>query len=397
MANFRYFTVADAMQHLQDFAGSSQKASEKRRRRLAIAAAYQHLTTLRPWRYYVRQDRLDIAAPYDTGTISYDHTGGSSERLVTLNGGTFPSWTGRGTLVPASGVEYEIDERLDDTTATLTETSNPGSDFSSTAYTLYNDRHLVPMEMLGVDKFFAQGDRQELVWTDARDFLQQRQRARTADRPSYYTMLGDSDAMGRMTIRIAPFPSAAIALDFSYQRKARQLLFDEYKAGTITTAGTTAVTGTSTSFQSPMDGAILRVSYATAETDEDNGDSDPQWFEAMALPVPFLYERRITAVGSTTSLTVDSSITTLTGVRYSISDPIDVEPGAMFTAFLRCCEWQLGCLMRWPDRDQLLQQYQAALQAAVEVDNNYNLRMTIDPPPVNEVSRREQMPITTGR
>jgi hypothetical protein len=396
MPRLPYITVADVLTHLQDFAGSNLKASQLRQRRKAISLGYQHLTTLQPWRYYIKQDRISVAAPYTTGTISYDHTGGAAERLVTLNGGTFPSWTGRGTLVPASGAEYEISERLTDTTATLTETSNPGSDFSSTAYTLYNDKHLLPLDALSIDQLYGASDKKELTWTDPKDFLQQRQKGKKTDRPGFYTLLGDVDAMGRMMIRLAPFPVAALEIDYTYARNARPLLFDSYTAGTVTTAATTAVTGASTSWVAAMVGSVLRVGYASADVAEDLADTAPQWFESMAMPYPWLYEQRVTDVDSATALTVDAAIPALSGVRYEISDPIDIEQGAMMTAFMRCCEWQLGCLMRWQDRKELGDEYERALMAAIQVDKNYNLRSRIEPTPVAEIERRENMPTNLG-
>jgi hypothetical protein len=116
----------------------------------------------------------------------------------------------------------------------------------------------------------------------------------------------------------------------------------------------------------------------------------------MALPNPYIYERRIDSITDSNTLVVDSLIPALSGVRYEISDPIDVEPGAMFTAFLRCCEWQLGCVMRWDDRKDLYEQYQLAMQDAATVDEQYNLRRAITPPPVEEVIRRDAMPIQMG-
>lgn len=395
MATFRYYTVADALRHLQDFAGSNLKASQRRQRRTAIAAAYQHMTTLRPWRYYLKQDRLQVAAKYSTGTIAYDHTGGSSERLLTLAGGTFPSWAGRATVTLAVG-EYEIDEVLTATTATLLETNNPGADVgSSTDYAIYNDRFLLPMDAAGVDQLSGVVDRTPLQWTDPRDYLQIRSKNKVEDYPAYYTLLGDVEAMGRLMLRLFPYPTSAIDLDYTYKRNPRELLFDQYKYGTITTNATTTVAGSGTDWTANMDGAILRVSYASAELDE-NANAGSQWFESMAMSPPFIYERRITAIGGANSLTVDSAIPALSGVRYEISDPIDIERGAMFSAFLRCCEWQLACIMRLQDRNEAQQQFELSLQAAVAVDEAYNLRREIQPPPVEERARKDNQPIQMG-
>jgi hypothetical protein len=395
MPSFRYFTVADALTHLQDFAGSVQKASEQRRRRLAIAAAYQHLSSLRRWRYYTKYDRLQVNAAFTSGTVSYDHSGGAFERLVTLAGGTWPSWAGRGTLLLAN-VEYEVESRVDNTRLTLTETSNPGADVGASAYSLHNDRFLLPLDFLGVDQLYGQMDRQRILWADPLDLLGSRRLEKLTGRPGHYTVVGDCDELGRLSLRLSPLPDAALPLDFTYVRRARPLLFDRYAFGTLTTDGSTTVSGSGTSFTDAMEGSILRVSFAGAELVESSAELEPQWFEAMAMPPPYVYERRVTAVTSATLLSVDATIPALASVRYEISDPVDVEPGTMFTAFLRCAEWQLGCLMRWEDRDALYTQYQNALQAAIDVDRRYNLRDPVEQESA-EVERRSNTSVASAR
>lgn len=388
----RYTTLSDLLNHLQDFAGSNLKPSQIRQRLTAVVSAYQHMSTLRPWRYYMKQDRLRVEAKYNTGSAAYNH----STLTVTLAGGTFPSWSNRATFVLEGG-EYEIDKVVTATTATLLSTSNPGANVSATVdYAIHNDRFLLAQDAIGIDQLYSMIDRRELQWSDPKDFFQVRQREKQADMPAYYTLLGDVEDLGRLMLRIAPYPTDISFLDYTYKRVPRPLLVDSYSAGTITTNASTTVTGSSTSWTSAMEGSILRASYATAMVDQATGDSDPQWFEQAAMPFPFIYERRIVTVTNAGSLVVDSAIPALSGVRYEISDPIDVEKGAMFTAFLRCCEWQLGCILRLQDRKELQDQFDYAIQAAIVVDEGYNLRREIDPPPVEERARRENLPVSMG-
>lgn len=79
------------------------------------------------------------ATTYNTGTVSYDHTGGSSERLVTLSGGSFPAWVDTDAAITIAGVRYPIASVLSSTTLTLNAASstntvnNPGADVGSTS------------------------------------------------------------------------------------------------------------------------------------------------------------------------------------------------------------------------------------------------------------------------
>ena len=75
---------------------------------------------------------------YNTGQVSYDHTGGSSERLVTLTGGSWPGWVSTDAAITIAGTRYSIASVPTTTTLTLSATSstdvnNPGTDVSSTS------------------------------------------------------------------------------------------------------------------------------------------------------------------------------------------------------------------------------------------------------------------------
>lgn len=76
---------------------------------------------------------------YNTGTVSYDHTGGSSERLVTLSGGSWPAWLDTDCALTIAGVRYAIASVNSSTVLQLGADSstkaanNPGSDVGSTS------------------------------------------------------------------------------------------------------------------------------------------------------------------------------------------------------------------------------------------------------------------------
>ncbi len=121
----------------------------------------------------------------------------------------------------------------------------------------------------------------------------------------------------------------------------------------------TAVTGAGTAFTSAMIGSVLRVSSNTTDLPDD-----------LAGNNPFAYEARITAVASATACTVDASLGTGTGLKFIISDPVDIEQGAMLTAVLRCCERELAQerTMDVEARAMATSRFKEALLAAKEAD-----------------------------
>jgi hypothetical protein len=83
--------------------------------------AIQHVGSLNPGvdgcdatvaQVNIRNSR-DTTLSYTTGTVVYDATGGAHERLVTLSGGSFPSWVDVGARVKIGGGWYTVTTRWD--------------------------------------------------------------------------------------------------------------------------------------------------------------------------------------------------------------------------------------------------------------------------------------------
>tara|TARA_E500000331_G_scaffold356741_1_gene416026 strand:- start:6364 stop:9285 length:2922 start_codon:yes stop_codon:yes gene_type:complete len=62
-------------------------------------------------------------------TITYDHTGGTYERMLTLSGATWPASAEHGYIF-IGGTTYNVYRRISDTVLILDKEFNPGSDFS---------------------------------------------------------------------------------------------------------------------------------------------------------------------------------------------------------------------------------------------------------------------------
>ena len=324
-------TYKDALDWLIDVSGGDTSGRTKKLALRAIHSSRRIIASYRDWSYFNAVLSVSTQAPYSTGTISYDHTGGAYERQLTLSGGTWPSWAERGTVVISNGF-YQVEERKSDSVLTLKETSNPGQDISSgTSYKLVQEAYLLPSDFIRADQLRnvnVDGYNPKYVPPDR--LIRDRISRESSNIPREYTIMRDPWQPGRLALFLYPPPTQLYVYEFTYQRQPKPLKTLDYSTGTVTlTAGSQAVTGSGTSWTSAMEGSILRVSSDSSNV-PDNLDGLN----------PYEEQYEILWVNSATSLTLKvQAAESRSGVAYRISDPIDLEIGPMRDAFLSCCEW----------------------------------------------------------
>ena len=222
-------------------------------------------------------------------------------------------------------------------------------------------RIMLPEDWVASDRNYAEVSWGGMEYVQPNLWLQVTRYYRSSsDTPRYYTFLGDRRLPGRMAMSIFPYPDSAKTIDAIYFRRPRRLTMESYSTGTVTVSAASAtVTGSGTVWTSAMEGSVIRLS-----NDATNLPTD------LAGANPYGVERTIKLVSSTTQLTVDESISTaFTAVKYQISDPIDVEDGAMLEAYFRCCEKHLAIMRRLKDADDCARRYVEALIRAEEADS----------------------------
>lgn len=357
-------TVADMVSHLRDYLGSNVNNEAQRVIIRAIQAGLRELVNARRWSYLYERGRIQTNGAYSTGTVAYDHTGGAYERMLTLTSGTWPSWAGSGT-VAISNVVYDVFRRISDTVLVLDETVGSAADIASgTAYTLYQDTYTLPEDFVASDRGFAEISWGGMEFVHPTQWLQVTRYYRSSsDTPRYYTFRGDPRAAGRMAVSVFPYPDSSRTLDYIYHRRPRKITLEKYETGTVSVdagaGATTTVTGSGTSWTTAMVGSTIRLS--------SNSTTLPTGLEGSN---PYVVERNIKVVSSATSLTVDDSIdTTYSGVKYQISDPIDIEDGSMLEAYYRCCEKHLCIMRNMRNVEFAMQAYMDALIKAEEADS----------------------------
>lgn len=361
MAAIQFFTCQDMVDHLQGYLGSpNADAHAQRDIKRAILSAYRDLSSHHRWTYYYTPFLIATVAPQTTGTITYDHTGGLYERMVTLAGATWPSWVIFGELV-IDNCAYQVAEQKSSTVITLSTNFNPGADVAAlTTYTLYRDTYPMPLDFVAADMVQATNEIGGLSHVHPGSLTAYRAQSFQYGQPRNYTFIGSPDHYGATAIRFFPPPDALRRYQALYLRRPRPIKVFEYQAGKVSvTASSLTVTGVDTAWTANHVGTVLR-------TGSDSLNPPTGVFGGN----PFIEERVVMSVESATSLTVDTIYTaTASDLKYTISDPLDVEYGTMLTLLQRGAELEL-CLGRpKKDVDQARSNYNRQLIIAREADS----------------------------
>ena len=284
------------------------------------------------------------------------NSGGAYERMLTVADTTWPTWATYG-MVRIGNVSYEVAEYKTTTIITLTENSNPGADVAAgTAYSLYRDSYPLPTDFLNLDTPNVSDNVGGLGYVHPNEWLNAGQSNQSQGTPNLYTIMGDPNYMGALAIFFYPPPDSAYTVPTMYNRAPRPLILDEYSTGTATTSSTT-VTGIGTAWTSNMAGAMIRFSSGTLNVPT-----------GLSGPYPYYMERTVMSVESATSLTIDSTPgETLTGVKYSISDPVDIAD-YMVDLFRLECFKQARLGYRLPPHPEEVNEYDRSRNRAFETD-----------------------------
>jgi len=362
-SNVPYLTVWDAIDYTLDQVVAADYSPRSRRLAWdAVLEAYAEIPARRDWRYYFRTFTLVTVANQTSGTIAYT----ASSRTVTLTSATWPSDVTKYALY-ISGARYSIESRTSSTVIVLRDGDCPTADISSgQGYLLTRDTYELPdtiREVRYVHDVNAPG--RLLHCVEPSDILQEQRIARNNSQPLMYAAYRSDLYSGSMAIHFAPSPSTARTYQYQAVCWPLPLKVLEYSTGTVaTTSGSATVTGTGTTFTSDMVGAVMRFTKTgdTSLPTSLQGEIDKNRVN------PYAMQRVIRSVESTTSLTLEQDAdATLSGSGYRISSRIDIEPGAMRSAFLRCCEAKFATQDR-KGQEQREARYERALMFAMVAD-----------------------------
>ncbi len=333
MAQTQVWTFNDLVEHVLDSHAVERTEGHNLRDAIrAVLEAYRFMAGY-DWSLYRTRYILATVASQSSSTVTYDHTGGAYERVLTLASGTWPTWAAFGKVI-IDNVHYDAEDRKSSTELTLTAQSNPGADVAAlTTYNLYRESYPLPVNFRRVSKIIDTDNQREVgIVSDEQQQFSTQTYYQSPGTPWIATIRGDNEYFGSLSLIFAPPPDSVKYYDILYHRAPRDLNIEKYNTGTVAVAaGSTTVTGTLTVFPIDCVGSVIRFSSsATAPTSVVGmaGGSNP-------LSNRYYAQRTITARASDTSITIDSAVSetvSLSGVAYSISDPLDVEYHAMFGA-----------------------------------------------------------------
>lgn len=331
---YELWTFQDAIDHLIDLKGPDRTLVTLRKAKRAIVEAYRDLASYRRWTYYQQRARITTVASYTTGTVQYTN----STRTLAISGGTWPSWITSG-IVQINQIPYQVDSVDPNTAANiiLSPTSNPGADLAAgTSFVAYQESYPLPDDFQSVGATINATNLYIPVPGQVSDLIETTRLSGGPTIPRMYAFTSDPHVTDGLVIRFAPPPNQVINYEVYYQRRGRRLGVDNYSTGTLTTtAGSTSVTGSGTAFTSLHAGCVVRFSADSANLPTSiYGSSD-----STINTNPAVFQGIIQSVTSGTAFKLQSAApTSLSGVKFTVSDPIEVEVGAMFTAFLRKAE-----------------------------------------------------------
>jgi hypothetical protein len=318
------------------------------------------LLNVHKWTSFLQAGRVFLNAAYSTGTIEYDHTGGTYERMLTLTDGTWPSWAARGFVRISDRVSF-VDRRISDTILTLDSVVNPGEDVDAlTEYSLAQDAYELPADFLSSDVQLAELNWGQMTYMTPSEWLATNRYMQTPGGPArFYSFMGDIKNRGKLCLRIYPPPDTFQTVDFLYRRRARAIETWIKKDGTATiTASTNLVTLSGAADLTDRHiGSIIRFSADTTA---------PTALEGLN---PYVWEREIRAIVSTAEATLDEDVPDqLTAVAYTISDPLDVDPQAMFNAFYAGAIKHLVYARNRDEKEEAMANWRFQLDMAKEAD-----------------------------
>lgn len=332
------WTYQDLVDRLLDHFQLTSDARALRFARHACMEAMSDLANWHPWKCYKRLFVVSTVASVG-GTATYTH----ATRQLVISAGSWPMWAAFGQI-KFNSVVYDIEERkADNVTLVLPERTNPGADVAAGTFSLFRTRYPWPLDCRRIaSELFEvpnQGALDDMGLASLYDDLLAGHGV--PSQSTMYAVVDDPRYIGSLSLQLQSPPSAATKYAFLYDRRPRPLITERYSQETITFVGGTATAvGTGTAFTAAHKGTVLRVGTAQDEPTHPAGYSNDK-------QVPPTYQRMVLGVDvGTQTLTLDEAFAANgAALKFTLSDPIDIEYGAMLTPLLRMCEWKMAGLI----------------------------------------------------
>jgi len=362
-------TVRDSIDHIRNWLGGEAGNRSHIQILQGVLSAYRDLTTWREWKYLIKTHRIQTNGPYNDGFVYYD----ASSKILNLSGGVWPEWAGDGEVWIGNMVA-NCKRRLSDAYLLLDENmAFTESMLEPQTYTLTHSVYTLPEDFQSADEIIGSSDWFRAVFVQPRDWLTNQRVVPTMSGPTIWTVMGDRNDMNKMGLYLYPSPPQAASLDLLVRRKPRELSLSGYEenhsAGLVSgSSGDDIILGADTQFDASLVGGTLRISRNATDL------PGPR-----LGPNPYLFESRVLSVDDASTLHLNDPLPLdVSGFKYVVSDPIDIDPG-MTEAFLRGCERMTGIQRRARNIKELDALYRNALYTAEANDAKSAIPRVVGP------------------
>lgn len=351
-----FVTYRDLLDDLGAYAGKGVQGAQVAAARTAAQAAVRELPTHHEWNYYRTRTRV-VTRAGQTGRVGYV----ASTRVLTITDGStaWPAWAPTARLV-IDNIEYQVEAVLTSTTARLAAAACPPADLTDRGYQLALDLYPLP-------DGFSQAE--QVAVGDGMGRLCYRQIGTltgvplSIGRPGEFSVESYPAATGTLGIRLWPAPDTAVPIEIVYRRRPRLPVLDELRLGPVKVA----TDGLSLTAEQPLltarhVGQVVRLGFDAKLPPSGLGGT-----------TPFADERLIDAAADPAHCSWLAAVPVPAGkVQATVSDLIDVEPGAMTTALLYLSRRQLRHALRIKTVGNETGEEQRALAAARDADARYS-------------------------
>lgn len=364
-----YLTVQDAYEHLVDVFDLDGKnvAKVDRILRRAVASAHRRLTDMHKWQWLRRETTVYTSNHYTTGTIAYT----ASTRQVTLSGGTWPTDAEFGSLIIGS-LRYDIERRVSDTVVEIAARNAPTADIAaSTTYQWIRFQYLLPVDFGDVTAVIDPQSLSHMSRYSPQELFDCRDSIPSASYPSGWAIQPSVQRPGRTEILFTSIAAASQPIRIQYLARTGNPAFTELSTGTVAVTGD-AATFSGSILSEACVGAVLRVAPSTTKPTSPYGvwiDNDT----GTRTVVP-TYEQIVSEVSSATVAVLDSAVSSdVTGKAFTLSPRVDVEPAAMWDAYLALAEFEYCDLSRADERvrNAANLRFQQRLREAIIADSRH--------------------------
>lgn len=350
-----YLTYFDVVEHLIASSFGGPQDAEQRDIRTAVHRCYAEIGNIRDWSWQHAHGRIFTAAPVDATVLSFSG--------VTLTLAITDSAPPNASHVRVGNRVAEIVEvsGAGNRTITLSNSVNfpSGSVSANDIATFYQTLYDLPDDFRNLDEPSDEFNWWSGAYVTPDEAMKMERVNFQAGSPLHWTIIR-SPIKDAYVLKLVGYPTAVETIDFTYRREPRPLRWSGHeadaRAGTISTsvASPLPIGGTNTAFSASMVGAILRIGTTT----DIPGP--------LTSITPYVSEREVLSYSSATAIAVDGGYTSYSGVKYLITDPIDL-PEHMHNVMLSGSEYWLARI-RSSNVEEKYQLYQRDLRLAMEAD-----------------------------